>query len=126
MLKLGSRKHRGRGMGHREYMVGMGACTAGMEDSTKDTMEPNALRNVASIGTEVSRYYCRDGLFGSECGLSMQLVCWSVSALSNPNRENWHNSSTDFNLNPTVLNKSHPPAPTNHLHNSQLIYVFNS
>jgi hypothetical protein len=49
----------------------------------------------------VHRYYCRAGLFGSKCDLSMQLSpldCSLVSALSITIGE-WHNSLADFNPN---------------------------
>jgi hypothetical protein len=60
----------------------------------------------ASIGTEVLRYYCRAGLFGSKCDLSMQispLGCRLVSALSIPIGE-WHKSPADFNPNHNHVN----------------------
>ncbi len=53
-------------------------------------------------GTEVLRYYCRAGLFGS-IGIvhadSSWAVCWLVSALSTPNGGEGYNSSTDLNPN---------------------------
>jgi hypothetical protein len=47
------------------------------------------MENAASISTEVNaeRYYCRAGLFGSKCDLSMQISPLGdglVSALSIP------------------------------------------
>jgi hypothetical protein len=90
------------GTRHREeHMVGIGAwgqAARGIERNTwwawghalpawrmPHRIQSNRMLNGMSP-LLVQRYYCRAGLFGSECGLSMQLVCWSVSSLPNPNR----------------------------------------
>ncbi len=64
---------------------GVGKVGKGTERCGK--VEDKLREIAASIGTEVLRYYCRAGLFGSKCDLSMQISPLGdgpVSALSIP------------------------------------------